>query len=261
MRNGRNLFVGALLAALLACAGANEAQAAKLPAYVTAALADPGRTDADRAQDADRKPGEMVVFAGIKPGMKVVDMIPGQGYFTRIFAKTVGDKGYVYAYQPSNLDAFLMKRLNVTEITPEFLQHPYLAYSNVSVLHGPIEKLAAPELVDVVWTSRNYHDLHDSFFGPADLAVVNKAVFDSLKHGGVFIVLDHAAEKGSGLRDTETLHRIDEAAVKKEVEAAGFKLVGESNVLRNAADDHKAKVFDASVKGKTDQFILKFRKP
>jgi predicted methyltransferase len=254
------LLASAIAAAVtLACVGA--ASSAELPAYVTAALADTNRTDADRAQDADRKPGEMVVFAGIKPGMKVVDLIPGQGYFTRIFAKVVGDKGYVYAYLPSNLDEFLKKRLNVTEITNEFLQHPYLGYSNVSVLHAPIEKFAAPEPVDVVWTSRNYHDLHDSFFGPADLAVVNKAVFDSLKHGGVFIVLDHAAEPGSGLRDTETLHRIDEAAVKKEVEAAGFKFAGESNVLRNPGDDHKAKVFDASVKGKTDQFILKFRKP
>jgi predicted methyltransferase len=257
----RTTLFASAIAAAVTLAFTGPASSAKLPAYVTAALADTNRTDADRAQDADRKPGEMVVFAGIKPGSKVVDLVPGQGYFTRIFAKAVGNKGYVYAYLPSNLDEFLKKRLNVTEITNEWLQHPYLAYGNVSVLHAPIEKFAAPELVDVVWTSRNYHDFHDSFFGPADLAVVNKAVFNSLKHGGVFIVLDHAAEAGSGLRDTETLHRIDEAQVKKEVEAAGFKFAGESKVLRSSADDHKAKVFDASVKGKTDQFILKFRKP
>src|SRR5215469_13153296 len=254
------LFVSAVVvAATLAFIG--PASSAKLPAYVAAALADPGRTDADHAQDVDRKPGEMVVFAGIKPGMKVVDLIPGAGYFTRVFAKVVGDKGFVYAYQPSNLDEFIKKRFSVTEVTTAFLSKPYEAYKNVAVLHAPVEKFVVPEQVDVVWTSRNYHDLHDKFFGPADLKVVNKAVFDSLKPGGVFLVLDHAAEPGSGLRDTETLHRIDEAAVKQEVEAAGFKLAGESNVLRNPADDHKSKVFDASVKGKTDQFILKFRKP
>jgi predicted methyltransferase len=90
---------------------------------------------------------------------------------------------------------------------------------------------------------------------------VGKAIYDSLKPGGVFIVPDHAAERGSGLRDTDTLHRIDEAEVKKEVEAAGFKLVAESAILRNAADTRKLAVFDPSIRGKTDQFILKFRKP
>lgn len=252
---------GAIAVASMAFAGAQTAAGAPLPSYVSSALSDPRRTDADRAQDVDRKPGEMVVFAGIKPGMKVVDMIPGAGYFTRIFADAVGQSGYVYAFQPSNLDDYIKKRFSVPDVTPQFLSKPYEGFANIAVIHAPIEKLAVPELVDVVWTSRNYHDLHDTFFGPADLTAVNKAVFDALRPGGVFIVLDHAAEPGSGLRDTETLHRIDEAAVKREVEAAGFKLVGESAILRNSADDHKAKVFDASVKGKTDQFILKFRKP
>src|SRR5438132_11333587 len=98
-------------AAFLICAVVAGGAAAKsLPDYVSAALTEPGRTDADKAQDADRKPGDMVVFTGIKPGMKVVDLIPGQGYFTRIFAKAVGDKGFVYAFFPSNLDDFIKKR-------------------------------------------------------------------------------------------------------------------------------------------------------
>jgi predicted methyltransferase len=248
----------AVLCTVLAVGGS---EARPLPAYVTAAVNDPRRSDADRAQDVDRKPGEMVVFAGIKAGSKVVDLIPGAGYFTRIFAKAVGDEGFVYAFQPANLDDYIKKRFSVSEVTTAFLAKPYQGYSNIAVLHAPIEKFVVPELVDVVWTSRNYHDLHDPFFGPADLKAVNKAVFDALKPGGLFIVLDHAAQPGSGLRDTDTLHRIDEAAVKLEVQAAGFKLIGESNVLRNSQDDHTAKVFDASVKGKTDQFILKFRKP
>jgi predicted methyltransferase len=112
-----------------------------------------------------------------------------------------------------------------------------------------------------VWTSQNYHDFHDSFFGPADLAVVNKAIFTALKPGGLYIVLDHVAAPGSGLRDTETLHRIDPAIVKKEVTAAGFEFVSEDDSLKNPADPHTAKVFDPSIRGKTDQFVYKFRKP
>ncbi len=249
----KSILMAAIAAAALL---AGLAQAAKLPAYVTAAVADPGRPDADRQRDENRKPGELLVFAGVKPGTKIVDMIPGGGYFTRIFAKAVGDKGYVYAYQPSELDPFLQKRGLPTDTSKNFA-----AYPNVSVIHAPIGKLVTPEPVDIVWTSLNYHDLHDSFFGPADLNVVNKAVYDSLKPGGVYIVIDHAAPNGSGLADTDTLHRIDEAAVKKEVEAAGFKLVAESNVLRNPSDDRTTKVFDSAIRGKTDQFVLKFRKP
>ena len=246
-----------ILIAVGLMATATGAMARATPAYVTAALSDPGRTDADRQSDPDRKPGDMVIFAGIKPGMKVVDLMPGGGYFTRIFAKVVGDKGYVYAYVPSELDPFLVKRFGSADAVLKLFQ----TYPNVSVVHAPLMKFVAPEKVDIVWTSRNYHDFHDKFMGPADLGVVNKAIFDALKPGGIYLVLDHAAAPGSGLRDTDTLHRIDEAAVKKEVEAAGFKLVGESNALRSDKDDHTSKIFDASVKGKTDQFILKFRKP
>jgi predicted methyltransferase len=110
-----------------------------------------------------------------------------------------------------------------------------------------------------VWTSQNYHDLHNR--PNADLAAFNKNVFDSLKPGGTYIVLDHAAEAGSGTRDTSTLHRIDPEVVKTEVTAAGFKLEGQSDVLKNPQDPHTANVRDPSIRGKTDQFILKFRKP
>jgi predicted methyltransferase len=97
--------------------------------------------------------------------------------------------------------------------------------------------------------------------GPADVAAFNKAVFASLKPGGVYVVLDHADAPGTGLKDTDTLHRIDVASVKSEVQAAGFKLDGESKILANPADDHTKGVFDPSIRGKTDQFLLKFRKP
>jgi len=237
------------------CLSVGVATAQKIPAYITAAVANPDRPEADTKRDADRKPAESVAFAGIKPGDKVADLIPGRGYFTKIFSKVVGPKGWVYAYYPSNIDAIYTKN-GLTFPVPANPKYP-----NVSVIHAPAEKFVAPEKLDVVWTSQNYHDMHDKFFGPADLGAVNKAVYDSLKPGGTYVVLDHVAEAGSGLRDTDTLHRIDPAVVKKEVEAAGFVFVGESKVLADPADDHTKKVFDSSIRGKTDQFIFKFKKP
>ncbi|HUO89002.1 MAG TPA: hypothetical protein VMU08_07500 [Rhizomicrobium sp.] len=248
----RSLALAAILAAAL---GATAALAAT-PAYVTAAINDSARPQAERDLDAERLPADMIAFAGIKPGSRVMDMIPGTGYFTHIFAKVVGDKGYVYAYAPSELDPLVQKRYPGVDVTKQFA-----AYSNVSVLHASINKLTAPEPLDVVWTSQNYHDLHDPFFAPADTAVINKAVYAALKPGGYYVILDHAAADGSGLSATNTLHRIDEAVVKKEVEAAGFKLVAESNVLRNPKDPRDKLVFDPSIRHHTDQFILKFMKP
>ena len=243
-----------LLAAAAAALLTAGATAAPVPAYAKAAVADSARPVADTTRDADRKPAEMLVFAGIKPGMRVMDLIPGGGYFTRIFAKAVGSNGYVYAYDPTELNSFYKgKPAPVLAVAAE--------YPNVSAIQAPIDKLVAPERLDVVWTSQNYHDMKDPFFAPADTAVVNKAVYEALKPGGIYIVLDHSAPKGSGISDTNTLHRIDEAVVKREVEAAGFKLIAESNVLRNPKDTRTVKVFDPSIRGHTDQFILKFRKP
>jgi predicted methyltransferase len=113
--------------------------------------------------------------------------------------------------------------------------------------------------VDVVWTSQNYHDFHN--IPNVDVATINRAMFQALKPGGVYLVLDHSAAAGSGTSDTNTLHRIDQDTVKQEVESVGFKFVGESDVLRNKADPRTAKVFDPSIQGHTDQFILKFTKP
>jgi predicted methyltransferase len=247
----KRALIVAALASLLLGGGAT----AKTPAYITAAIADKNRPAEDTARDADRKPATMLEFAGIKPGMKVVDVIPGKGYFTRIFAAAVGAKGWVYSFEPTEFDG-VYKSHNIAVPTGSVPN-----YSNASYIHESIAKFALPEQVDVVWTSQNYHDLHDKFAGPVDLAVANKAIFDALKPGGVFVVLDHAALPGSGLSATDTLHRIDPAVVKTEVEAAGFKFVGESKVLRNPADPHTALVFDKSIRGHTDQFIYKFQKP
>jgi predicted methyltransferase len=244
-----------ILAAALTAALGGTALAAT-PAYVTAALNDSARPADEKALDPERKPEAMIAFAGIKPGSRVMDIMPGGGYFTHIFSKVVGDKGYVYAYTPSELDPIIQKRKPGADPTKQFM-----TYSNVTVLHQPIDKMFAPESLDVVWTAQNYHDLHDKFMGPADLAVVNKAVYDALKPGGVYVIVDHSAKDGSGLAATDTIHRIDEAVVKQEVEAAGFKLAAESNVLRNPADPRDKLVFDPSIRHHTDQFVLRFVKP
>lgn len=251
-----SVAAGTLLVALAFSFTAAQA-AGKVPKAVAAAVADSARPDADRQRDADRKPGESVAFSGVKAGDKVVDLIPGSGYFTRIFSVVVGPKGHVYAVPPP-------KRANAPEGAPDpgapvqaIAADPH--YSNVSIIVARVTGLTVPEPVDMIWTSQNYHDFHNIPDG--DVAVIDKSIYDALKPGGVFIVLDHTAEKDSGLRDTGTLHRIDPEAVKKEVEAAGFKFEGASDVLRNPNDAHTAKVFDPSIRGKTDQFILKFRKP
>ncbi len=243
------------LAGLMAVATVSAQQHATLPAAVAKAVADPARGD-DAKIDARRHVGELVAFSEAKPGDKVLELIPGGGYFTKVFSKVVGAKGHVYAVWPKPYD---------DESHPDSDKMRALAkgkdFGNISVLVQPAAKLATPQPVDVVFTSQNYHDYPDKFMGPTDPALLNKAVFAALKPGGTYVIVDHVAASGSGLRDTDTLHRIDPAIVKKQVMAAGFEYVGQSDVLRNPKDDHALKVFDKTVRGHTDQFAYKFRKP
>ena len=219
---------------------------------IAQAIADPGRPEADTRRDADRRPGEMLAFAGVKPGMKVADFIPGGGYFTRIFAKAVGPAGKVYAV--------------INPPAPNAAQPPPImavaqAYPNVQVVPVAFANLTLPEPVDVFWTSQNYHDLYLTRFN-LNVPQVDKAIFNAIKPGGVLIILDHAAHPGAEVGPTaNTLHRIDPAVVRRNLEAAGFRFDGESKVLRNPTDDHSKGVFDPALRGHTDQFIYKFRKP
>lgn len=244
------LIVGVSLALAVTCAHAET-----IPPYVKAAVADSARAG-DAKADARRKPAELVTFAGVKPGDTVADLIPGGGYFTRIFSKIVGPKGHVYMVWP---DEYVKVDDDEPPLTRQLAKNP--AYPNVSIVTQPAAAFATPKPMDVVWTSQNYHDYSDKFMGHIDQASLDKQVFASLKPGGVFIVVDHVAEAGSGIRDTDTLHRIDPELVKKQAVAAGFVFEGESKVLRNPADTHKLKVFDKSIRGHTDQFAYKFRKP
>jgi predicted methyltransferase len=247
----RSVMTGMSVLALVVGLAPNGARAAdKVPAYILAAVADANRPAADKDRDADRKPAETLAFAGVKRGQTVVDFLPGGGYFTRIFSKVVGAKGHVIALSPPGTPEKYTAAAKAIAADP--------AYKNVTESEQNPTDLP-PASVDLYWTSQNYHDLHN--LKGVDVATIDKAIFAALKPGGTFIVLDHAATAGSGFNDTGTLHRIDPEAVKTEVESAGFTLAGESDLLKNPNDPHTAKVFDPSIRGKTDQFILKFKKP
>ncbi len=245
----RNFLLAVAASAVLAGAAA----ASPVPAYVTAAMADPSRPADDTKRDAERKPVEMMVFAGVKPGQKVADLVPGGGYFTRILSKIVGPNGHVYLYVPKQMENKYSIGVRAKALAD--------AYPNVTVVTQPLPTFDPPEKLDVIWTSQNYHDFRNPGFGGTDPAVTNKSMYDALKPGGVFVVEDHVAPAGSGASTTDTLHRIDPVTVKTEVTAAGFKFVGESKVLANPADPHTATVFDPSIRGHTDQFLYKFKKP
>ena len=218
---------------------------AATPAQIAKAVADPARTAEDKNRDVARKPGEMMAFAGVKPGDKVAELFPGGGYFTRVLSPLVGPKGKVYTgVQPAELEKATAAAAN----------------SNVTPLPYTGADFKTPEPVDVVFTAQNYHDLHLKRFN-LDVAAANKALFDTLKPGGTLIVIDHVAATGAPVEVADTLHRIDPAIVKKEVEAAGFVFEAESGAIRNPADDHAKAVFDPAIRGHTDQFVYRFKKP
>lgn len=242
-----------ILAALAVGAFTLPAQA-QVPAHITAALADPARPAADTARDAARRSGEILALAEVKPGAKVVDFIIGGGYFTRILSAAVGPTGRVYAYQPAEFIKFQASY-------GENLKTVAAAYNNVTPLDASLGALDLPDGLDLVMTVQNYHDLYLKQSPAGTAAKIDAEIFKSLKPGGVFLIIDHAAADGSGTTAADSLHRIDIAAVKRDVEAAGFKLAAESALLRNAADPRTLIVFDPAIRGKTDQFILKFVKP
>jgi predicted methyltransferase len=250
--------VVAILTAVVGLApGAFASDSPSKSTPATMAVADPSRPDSDTTQDADRKPAETLMFVGIKSGDKVADYVADAGYFTRLFVSVVGATGHVYAVEPTAFFKFEHFVKAVAELQGYAASHPNVTVTTAAALEG----LRFPEKLDVFWTSRNYHDLHDEFMGPVDIASFNKAVYSALKPGGVYVVLDHSAAPGAPANVTETLHRIESSTVRREVEAAGFKFESESSILSNPGDPRTARVFDKTIRGHTDQFILKFRKP
>ena len=230
---------------------------AAMPAYITAAVADAGRPEGDRQRDADRKPAETLLFAGVQPGNQVVELVPGGGYYTRLLSKVVGKHGKLYAVAPAPRADAPAGEPDRTAPVKAIAADP--RYANVTVLVQPIRSLVLPEKADVVWTSQNDHDVHN--VAGLDLLAFNKSIYDALKPGGRYFLIDHSAAADASADVTSTLHRIDSELVKREVLAAGFVLEESSALLRNAADPRSAAVFDPAIRGKTDQFMLKFRKP
>ena len=245
-----------VVAAALAASLSTPCLAADIPAAVSAAVADSARPAADTARDANRKPAETLAFADIKAGSQVAELMPGGGYYTRLLSMLAGPDGHVYVLAPPPRPDGSNPAAAANAIAAD------AHYGNVTVqsLSYTDRALGLSQPMDVVWTSDNYHDIHNNL-DSAGMQTFNARVFEALKPGGMYIVLDHAAAAGHGADDTRTMHRIDPETVKAEVTAAGFKLVGSSDALRNADDPHTVPIFDASIRGKTDQFILKFVKP
>jgi predicted methyltransferase len=239
----KSLFALTAIAALAATAPAFKIDNSTRPAE-------------DVARDAARKPAAMVAFAKIAPGQTVVDMLPGGGYFTRVFSQAVGPKGKVVALVS---DQYAKANPKAGTDIQALAAEP--AYKNVEAAIRSLGDVGAPGTVDRVWTAQNYHDLRSAKLPPNTGEGVNRAVFAALKPGGYYIVVDHSAAKGAGLSVVDKLHRIDAATLKAEVTSVGFKFDGESKVLANPADDRTKMVFDPAIRGKTDQFVYRFMKP
>lgn len=192
---------------------------------VEAAISDPRRPDDQLKLDVARKPALSVLFSGAKPGDRIADVMSGNGYFTRILSDVVGPSGHVYAYIPTEQIAHCSPR----EIAGTQAIVRDSSYRNVTLLTGSLANFRVPEKLDLIWMSQSYHDLHDSFLGPASVAIIDKT--------------------------------IDPLRMKSEIEAAGFVLESQSDALRNTDDDHKRAIFDPNIRGKTDQVLFRFRKP
>ena len=243
-----------LIATAIALALAAPAAAQTGSPAIQSALASPSRTAEEKARDATRKPAELLAFAGVKPGDKVADFIMGGGYFTKILAGVVGPTGKVYAYQPAEFIGFRAAYADDQDKAVKGL-------ANVVPSRPSLAAVSFPEPLDAIVTVQNYHDLHLSMAPPGFAATVAKKLFDSLKPGGVLLVVDHVANADPEFKVPNTLHRIDPAAARKEIESAGFVFDGELDILRSTADPHTANVFDPSIRGKTDQFVHRYRKP
>lgn len=218
-----------------------------------AAVGDATRIAEARARDAFRRPAELLAFVGVEPGDTIVEIAPGGGYDTALLSRVAGPTGKVYAVDSATLFEYMP---SLRESFPAYIaQDPR---DNVAYSVQPLEALELPEQVDFFWMSMFYHD---TVWLGVDRVAMNRYIFEHLKPGGVYFVVDHHAVAGAGDAVTRELHRIDAETVRKEVEAAGFRLAAMSDALLNTDDPRTVSVFDDSIRGRTDRFAYKFVKP
>lgn len=248
-----------IMAAAAFALGASAASAAILqdaepmPQDIEQAVADDTRPEEDRLLDVNRHPAEVLLFAGLEHGWRVADLTAGSGYYSRVLSTAVGEEGHVYSHNPdwvaqrfpepnAALAALADERANMTHV--------------VSPIADFAEGIEEP--LDAVFMVLFYHD---TAWDGTDRAAMNQAVFDALRPGGVYLIIDHHAPEGTGLEHVNTTHRIDAAVVRDEVMAAGFELEAESDMLANPEDPRDIGVFDDSIRRQTDRFVYRFRKP
>ena len=258
---GLTMMVAVLGLALAGCAPmaadeggpATSREAAALPDDLLSA---PGRPADAVAQDIERRPVEILRFFDVRPGQTVADIYAGQGYFAELLARAVGSTGTVYATDPDLLPADARAPINaVAQRNP-----------NVRVLYGDIRAFDFPEPLDFALLSMSYHDVYfvseQYGMGRMEPSTYLADLYDAMAPGGVVGVIDHVANPGGDVREVvDSVHRIDPAVLRRDFEAAGFRFEGESDALRNSADDHTKLVFDPAIRGHTDKIVYRFVKP
>ena len=229
-----------------------SAAAPNLSTLIARAVANPARPAGYRAADRFRKPAETLAFSGVRPGMIVGEFYPSGGYFTRMLSDVVGPTGHLYGIENDRWqDSVRDDKALLAEGK----------WKNVSIVVRPFGTVGFPKPLDLAWVTQNYHDMKIAKYGKVDTVAFDRAVYRALKPGGTYFILDHQGAPGLTNADIEKLHRINRDVVVREVTSAGFKLVGEGKFLRRPADDHTKPIFDPSIRGRTDQYALKFVKP
>ncbi|MBR0869720.1 class I SAM-dependent methyltransferase [Bradyrhizobium tropiciagri] len=240
----------AFAAAALLIAQGVRAEDAASPDHA-AIVAAPDRSDADRQVDQRRQPAKMLAFAGVKPGMTILDMAASAGYSTELLARSVGPSGKIYAQDSAAvIERFVKDRFDTRAQKP--------AMKNVTHVVRNYDDPIPPEVanLDMITFFFFYHDIT---YMEVDRAAMNKKMFAALKPGGFLIIADHSAKAGDGVSVAKTLHRIEESTLKQEIEAAGFKLVAEADFLHHPEDPRDMPVFKAPVP--INEFVLKYQKP
>ena len=253
----QTITIIALLGLLAGC-GDSEVPVENNSLVYEQAAANEGRTDADRARDAGRKPAEVLEFFGIQPGMTVLDMYSGGGYYTEMLSHIVGPEGSVIAHSNQAYAGFVGE-----EATNRYANN---RLGNVEILMAENNELALPNAsFDAIMMVLAYHDIYyvdpDNGWPEIDGPRFVETLYNGLRPGGILAVVDHSAAPGSPSETGNTLHRIDPDIVTAELEAAGFVLEAKSDVLRNMDDDHSVNMGAPEVRGKTDRFVFRFRKP